>query len=120
MLASVLTWPQVGRTAVTVLAVVCALLGCSVFAQTEAIRGFRLVDQQTIIVLARTASGWETWVSSVQESPTRVVVEVRTKPPLGVSGLPGQDLWLTVDLKAPLGDRDVFDAAGSAAVSLVP
>lgn len=113
-------WPQVGIAAGSVLVAACVLLGCSVLGQSIGIRGYRPVDQDTISVLATTANGWETWVSSVQESPTRIVVEVRTKPPQGAGAFPGQDLWLTVDLESPIGDRPVIDAAGNASVPLVP
>lgn len=120
MFASRWRWPQVGIAAGSALVAACVLLGCSLLGQSIGIRGYRLVDQDTITVLTSTASGWETWVSSVQESPTRVVVEVRTKRPDGAGADVGQDLWLTIELESPLGDRPIIDASADAALPLVP
>jgi hypothetical protein len=108
--------PQFGIAALSMLAAACAVLGSG---QSVGVRGYRLVDEDTLSVLTTTAAGYETWVSSVQENPNQVVVEVRFKAPVGAGAPGGQDLWLTVDLKAPLGDRSVIDAAGDS-VPVVP
>jgi hypothetical protein len=113
-------WPHFRIAGGLFLVAACVLLGCSVLGQSISIRGYQVVDEDTISVLATTADGWETWVSSVQESPARLVVEVRTRPPQGAGVFPCQDLWLTVDLDSSLGDRPVFDAAANALVPLVP
>jgi hypothetical protein len=78
---------------------------------------YRLVGDRTIVV--GTITGVATWsrVSSVTETPTSVVVAVRSfdipfVPRSGV-GLP---IEYVVTLEAPLGDRTVVDASTGAAV----
>jgi hypothetical protein len=118
MFASLLASTRRGMKSIA-LVTTAALVGCSVFGESVRIQGYRVADKDTINVLATTADGWETWVASVQETETRVVVEVRTRRPQGAGVFPGQDLWLTIDLEEPLGDRSVTDASTNFGVSLV-
>jgi hypothetical protein len=101
-----------------------AVAGCSLFAgsgQPSPIWGYRIVNDRTLSVLASTGEKTETWVASVQETPTTVVIEVRSRSTgNGAGGLVAQDIWLTVKLDAPLGTRSVIDADGNAPVGPVP
>lgn len=103
-------------SAVLLLAVGWLALGCALDAgQPTPIGEFRLDDDQTLSVLSTTAPGWETWVASVVETETAVIVEVRTRntDPLGGAGVGlGTPIWLTVRLQAPLGARQVLDGVG--------
>lgn len=78
---------------------------------------YRLVGDRTIVV--HTITGRATWtrVSSVSESPTSVVVTVRSFriPFVPASGV-GIPIEFVITLEAPLGDRTVVDAATGAAV----
>jgi hypothetical protein len=77
---------------------------------------YRLVGDRTIVV--GTLTGVATWsrVSSVTETPTSVVVAVRSfrfPVPAPAAGIP---IEYVVTLEAPLGDRTVVDATTGAAV----
>jgi hypothetical protein len=99
-----------------------SLLGCS-FAPGERtpVWEYRIIDDRTLSIRSDTAGGWETWVATVVETEASVIVEVRTRMTGGGAGVfPGQPIWLTVPLKAPLGDREVIDAAVNKPVDPVP
>jgi hypothetical protein len=100
-----------------------ALLACSPSdtSQPSPIFAYRQIDERTISVKASTDTGWETWVASVDQTPTTVVVSVRTRVTSFGAGAPvAKELWLTVKLDAPLGNRGVFDAIGPTQMDLVP
>jgi hypothetical protein len=105
-----------------ILLTLSALLACSPSdtSQPSPIFGYRQIDERTISVKASTDTGWETWVTSVDQTPTAVVVAVRTRAPIGGSAPVAKELWLTVKLDAPLGNRGVFDAIGPTQMDLVP
>ena len=78
---------------------------------------YRLVGDQTIVVGALT--GQATWsrVSSVTETPTSVVVAVRSFDiPFVPRAEGGLLIEYVVTLDSPLGDRTVLDASTGAAV----
>jgi hypothetical protein len=77
---------------------------------------YRLVGDRTIVV--GTITGVATWsrVSSVTETPTSVVVAVRSfrfPVPATAAGIP---IEYVVTLESPLGDRTVLDASTGGAV----
>jgi hypothetical protein len=86
------------------------------------IRGYRLIDDRTLSVLSEVGTpGYETWLASVAEESTRVIVEARTRQTeYGNIAGGGQDVWLTVVLQTPLLDREVFDAATGFRIFPVP
>jgi hypothetical protein len=90
--------------------------------QAIPISGYRVVDDQTISVRSQTGPGYETWVDSVVESTStiRVAAKYRAQGFDQQGAAEGQYVWLTIHLQAPLGDRDVIDAAEGARVPLVP
>ena len=71
-----------------------------------------------IAVLTATASGWDTWVDSVDETTDKVVVHVRTQMRVGSGAPVAVRVWLTVTLNAPLGNRTVIDGAANTVVPL--
>ncbi len=74
--------------------IVVVLASCSLSpGEPQYVRGYRLVDDRTVSVLADTSSGVE---------------------PVG------EDIWLTLMLSAPLGNREVIDAVTKRAVEAVP
>jgi hypothetical protein len=78
---------------------------------------YRLVGDRTIVVGSITGRGAWTRVSSVTETPTSVVVAVRSFDipfvPRAEGGLP---IEYVVTLDSPLGDRTVLDASTGGAV----
>jgi hypothetical protein len=101
---------------------VVSLLGCGIGQDHPSpIFGYRLLDDRTLSVLASTGAGYETWVESVVETATSVVVDVRYRvSQLGGDGDVAHDLWLTVPLRAPLGDRTVLDAINETPIEALP
>src|SRR5712675_1309863 len=115
--------PRISRGLVrsaAILLALSALLACapSDSSQPSPIFAYRQIDERTINVRASTDTGWETWVASVDQTPTAVVVAVRTRAPIGGSAPVAKELWLTVKLDAPLGNRRVFDAIGPTPMDL--
>lgn len=108
-----------GIMALLAAALVSSLVACALGpGQQVRIRGYLLIEDRTLLVLSEVATpGHETWVASVVESSTSVIVEARTRQ-TGLTALPRsrQDVWLTVVLQAPVGKREVIDAADSTRV----
>jgi hypothetical protein len=88
------------------------VLGCALD-QGQPIRtyGYRAIDERTISIESVTGACAETW-ASVSETPTAVIVEARRRNVTGdCSGVgAGVEIWLTLHLQAPLGEREVIDA----------
>lgn len=105
------------------LALMWLVVGCALAPGDPVhVRGYRLVDDRTLTVLSEVGTpGFETWLASVTEEPTRVVVEARTRQIEygNITGV-GQDIWLAVVLQAPLGDREVVDAATGFKIRAAP
>ncbi len=86
--------------------------------QPNPIWGYRIEDPTTISVLTSTDQAYDTWVAFVDETPTTVVISVRTKLKRPGAGAPvPHDLWLPVKLKVELGSRTVIDAIGNTPVA---
>src|SRR5829696_1947945 len=116
-----MTLPRRAFSLVVLVATAWSLLGCSLApGERTRVWDYRIVDDRTLSVQSVTAGGWETWIASVVETETSVIVEVRTRTTgMGAGALGGQGVWLTVSLDAPLGDREVIDAAVNEPVELM-
>ena len=100
-------------------ALLSPLVACSFSpGQQVHIRAYRQIDDRMLLVLSEVATpGYKTWLASVAESPASVILEARTRQTeLGRPARGSRDLWLTVVLQAPLGKRQVIDAAAGARV----
>jgi hypothetical protein len=92
---------------------VVALIGGGFWAQFGAgpdpIDSYRLIDDDTIAIMTTTSDLTWTRVTSVHETETRVEITVRSVTvPLPMASV-AYPLELTVDLREPLGDRQVMD-----------
>lgn len=101
---------------------IVSVSACSFAGQPVGVQRYRVIDDRTLSVLSTTGPGYETWIDSVIESPTTVVVAAKMRPNGFDQKAPGagEDVWLTIHLQAPLGDREVIDAAGNQPVPIVP
>jgi len=101
--------------AAVVVAAVWALV--AVYDRAQPLDYYRLVGDRTIIVGTITGRGTWTRVSSVTETPTSVVVAVRSLPiPFVPAAGVGIRIEFVITLETPLRDRTVVDAATGAAV----
>jgi hypothetical protein len=117
-----MNFPRTALALVVLVGTTWSLIGCSLApGERTRVWEYRIVDDRTLSVQSLTAGGWETWVASVVETETSVIVEVRTRMTgMGAGPLGGEAIWLTVPLEAPLGGRAVIDAAVNKPVELVP
>lgn len=74
--------------------------------------GYRIVDEQQLTVVVTVAPRAEIVSSGAEESDDRVTVRVRVREPGGTGTDRGVDREVTVRLREPLGEREVFDHQG--------
>lgn len=98
-------------------AVLC--LACMAPAQQAPISGYRPIDPHRIEIRTSTSEGWDTWIASVDETATTVVVSVQTRPPREAGAFPAREIWLPITLTQALGTRAVIDARSGLGVELV-
>ena len=92
--------------------VVLALGALRLLYQPLALESYRVIDQQTLVVIGYGAPGAWTNVSEVTETPTTVTVSVNafTFRPLPGTAVAAR-LEMQVQLRTPLGDRTVVDGS---------
>lgn len=94
------------------------LLACSSEGPTP-LTGYRLVSDQMLHVRAATNPNFSTWVESVEETPANVVISMVTRSG-GFEAGSTEELWIAVQLDAPLGNRIVLNANGHTPIARIP
>lgn len=94
------------------------LLACSSEGPTP-LHGYRLVNDRLLHVQAVTNRNFVTWLESVEETPTNVVISMVTRSG-GFEGGSAEAFWIAVPLDAPLGNRVVLNAAGHTPIARIP
>ncbi len=80
---------------------------------TPQLDSYRIVDPQTIVVVAEAASHSWTRVTDVRETSSEIRINVACLTWLSGPGLDLEPVELTVRLARPLGDRVVMDGGGN-------